>query len=109
MVWSASVTSQRQIMFRGHLRLRVALIASCACFSAASAVAQQAPDLFGEAGPEKAVGADPSAVPGEAPATERSGLAVKKSAVSLGNDKDFCRCVGESSSPAVARIENALD
>jgi hypothetical protein len=73
------------------------------------AVAQE--DPFSEAPAEGRYDAlAPGAVPGAAPAKEKTVLAVE--AVELEAKRpaggDFCRCVGESNSEAVARIEKAL-
>jgi len=96
-------------MFTIRWRAYCVLIGAFACAPVMTAEAQD--DPFGGLNQDPAtvrVAADPAAAAVESPANERSGLAAEPPAEAADSGQDFCRCVGESDSAAVARIEKAL-
>ncbi len=86
-----------------------AVMVAFACLPVTIASAE---DLFGGLGQDpaavQAAVVDPAAGTAESPAGEIASLTAGLPAEGAAGGKDFCRCVGESDSAAVARIEKAL-
>jgi hypothetical protein len=94
-------------MLRGHLWLRIALVAAVIIFPVSLASAQD--DPFGDVAPSGPKSGVAPAVPAAtAPAKETAVPEAKLPDAQLPIE-DFCRCVGESDSAAVARIEKVLN
>lgn len=94
-------------MFTGRCWVSCVLFGAIIFFPASMAIAQD--DPFGEGRSGFAEGAvDPAAVAAEALANEKSLPAAELANVGDVRNQDFCRCVGEADSAAVARIEIVL-
>jgi hypothetical protein len=92
---------------------RWVLVGAIILFPASLAIAQQGDNPFSGLGVEgEAAAVDPAAAAVESPAKEKSIVAAEGAEEGRTHthsiDQDFCRCVGESDSKAVARIEKVL-
>jgi hypothetical protein len=94
-----------------NVRACYAALGLIICFFAPVACAQE-DDLFGSGGEVPAAipgaPADPAAAAVEALDADKTLLAAEQPATNAADGADFCRCVGESDSAAIARIEKAL-
>jgi len=96
-------------MFTNQWRACCAVIGAVTFLAAMQARAQE--DPFGVADSDPAAvrsAADLGAALAQPPADEKSVLTAELSAKAGAHGQDFCRCVGESDSAAIARIEEAL-